>query len=395
MSIFRYYFDIAFPWEYQYERRQPKSGWVTQGIRMSSKRMRHLNSLSKQQNLTEHMKLYIARYKTLYRKVIREAKRRENDHYILQAHNKSKATWRIIHKETGRASPQGQDIILVKNNEEVTNPGRVAETLNSYFCEIPKELLEVGGIQRPIHGNYHLKINQNPNSMFLHPVTENKLKKVAGSLKNKLTAGLDDVPEYVIKQCIDQLTKPLTDIYNASLESGIFPDKLKIAKVIPVHKKGGARDVSNYRPISLLPVFAKLLEKLMYNRLTEFMDRNEILTEEQHGFRTKKSTDMALQSFTKRVQEAIDKKMNPIGIFLDLTKAYDVLSHKVLLSKLDTYGIRGVANKWFKSYLSLRKQCVEINSKQHRTVVTATRDIMNGVPQGSTLGPHIIPAIHK
>ena len=265
MSIFRYYFDIAFPWEYQYERRQPKSGWVTQGIRMSSKRMRHLNSLSKQQNLTEHMKLYIARYKTLYRKVIREAKRRENDHYILQAHNKSKATWRIIHKETGRASPQGQDIILVKNNEEVTNPGRVA----------------------------------------------------------------------------------------------------------------------------------KLLEKLMYNRLTEFMDRNEILTEEQHGFRTKKSTDTALQSFTKRVQEAIDKKMNPIGIFLDLTKAYDVLSHKVLLSKLDTYSIRGVANKWFESYLSLRKQRVEINSKKHRTVVTATRDIMNGVPQGSTLGPHIIPAIHK
>ena len=159
--------------------------------------------------------------------MIREAKRRENDHYILQAHNKSKATWRIIHKETGKAPPQGQDITLVKNNEEVTKPGMVAETFNSYFCEIPKELLEVGGKQRPIHGNYHLKINQNPNSMFLSPVTENELKKVAGSLKNKLTAGLDDVPEYVVKKCIDQLTTPLTDIYNASLESGTFSRQAK------------------------------------------------------------------------------------------------------------------------------------------------------------------------
>ena len=139
----------------------------------------------------------------------------------------------------------------------------VAKIFNSYFCEIPKELLQVGGKQRPTHGNYHLQIKQNPNLMFLCPVTENELKKVEGSLKNKLTAGLDDVPEYVIKQCIDQLTIPLTDIYNASLKSGIFPDKLKIAKVIPVHKKGDARDVSNYRPISLLLVFAKLLEKLM------------------------------------------------------------------------------------------------------------------------------------
>jgi len=91
--------------------------------------------------------------------------------------------------------------------------------------------------------------------MFLHPVRENEVKKVAGYLKNKLTAGLDDVPEYVIKQCIDQLTTPLTDIYNSSLESGIFPDKLKIAKVLPVHKRGAAREFSNYRPILFIHSF--------------------------------------------------------------------------------------------------------------------------------------------
>ena len=102
-----------------------------------------------------------------------------------------------------------------------------------------------------------------------------------------------------MKQCIEQLKVPLANIYNASLESGTFPDKLKIAKVTPIHKKGDLRDVSNYRPISVLPVFSKPLEKLMYNRLTAFIDRNEVLTEAQHGFRTKKSTETALQIFTK------------------------------------------------------------------------------------------------
>ena len=152
-----------------------------------------------------------------------------------------------------------------------------------------------------------------------------------------------------MKQCIEQLKVPLANIYNASLESGNFPDKLKIAKVTPIHKKGDLRDVSNYRPISVLPVFSKLLEKLMYNRLTIFIDRNEVLTEAQHGFVTKKSTETALQIFTKSVQEAIERKLNPTGVFLDLTKVYDVLNHRVLLPKLDSYGIRGVANQWFKS----------------------------------------------
>jgi len=138
--------------------------------------------------------------------------------------------------------------------------------------------------------------------------------------------------------------------------------------VIPIHKKGDVREVSNYRPISVLPVFSNLLEILMYNRLTTFIESNEVLTKAQHGFRTKKSTETALQIFTKSVQEAIERKLNPIGIFIDLTKAYDVLNHRVLLSKLNSYGIRGVANLWFVSYLSRRKQCVEIKEQEARNI---------------------------
>ena len=223
--------------------------------------------------------------------------------------------------------------------------------------------------------------------MFLFPVTESEVEKVATDLKNKLSAGIDDIPDYVVKRCIQVLKKPLANIYNASLESGIFPDQLKVAKVIPLYNKGNKNDISNYRPIAQLSVFSKLLEKLMYNRLMVFIEGNEILTEAQHGLRVKKSTETALQFFVESTQETIEDKMNPVGIFLDLTKAYDVLSHKILLSKLNSYGIRGVANMWFHSYLSNRKQCVEVTSMKEGKYISTSRGLEYGVPQGSILGP--------
>jgi nitric oxide synthase oxygenase domain/subunit len=118
-----------------------------------------------------------------------------------------------------------------------------------------------------------------------------------------------------------------------------------------------------------------------------FIEGNEVLTEAQHGFRMRKYTETAVQIFIQSTQEAIEKKMNPTGIFLDLTKAYDILSHKVLLSKLNSYGIRGMANLWFESYLSHRKQCVEINILKKGIYVSTTKEIEHGVPQGLILGP--------
>ena len=126
---------------------------------------------------------------------------------------------------------------------------------------------------------------------------------------------------------------------------------------------------------------------MVHNRLMAFIEGNGVLSEAQHGFRTTKSTETALQIFIQCTQEAIEEKPNPIGIFLDLTKAYDVLNHKVLLSKLNSYGIRGVANSWFESYLSHRKQCVEINTMKKGIYISTTKEIEHGVPQGSILGP--------
>jgi hypothetical protein len=156
--------------------------------------------------------------------------------------------------------------------------------------------------------------------------------------------------------------------------------------------KGDLGDIQNYRSISLLSVFSKILEKLMYIRLMTFINKNNILNDAQNGFRKGKSTETAVHAFLENTQKAIDKKINLIGIFLDLSKAYDVLDHKILLLTLDAYGVRGLANLWFKSHLCSWKQYVEINhmestSRLSEKFTLALKQTKCGVPQGSVLGP--------
>jgi hypothetical protein len=180
----------------------------------------------------------------------------------------------------------------------------------------------------------------------------------------------------------------LTNIYNTSFETGIFPERLKLAKVKPLYKKGNIHEVQNYRPISILSVFSKILEKLMYNSLTSFIIKNNILTEAQHGFRANKSTETASQSFLESIQDAVDRGQHAIEIFFDLTKAYDVINHDILLGKLNSYGIRGMTNSWLKSYLAHRKQFVEINQingRRQNKYISSSKEMKHRVPQGSVL----------
>jgi hypothetical protein len=199
--------------------------------------------------------------------------------------------------------------------------------------------------------------------MFVAPVTVTEMERVITSLNKNASASCDEIPTLVIKQCMGYIMKPLVHICNASFQHGIFPDEMKIAKIKPLFKNGDKQDMRNYRPISVLSVFSKILEKLIYNRLLYFFKKHYIrlLTEVQHGFRENKSTETASQSFIESVQEALDKQRKAIGIFLDLSKAYDVINHETILDKLDSYGVRGTINNWFKSYLSRRTQVMEIS----------------------------------
>ena len=171
------------------------------------------------------------------------------------------------------------------------------------------------------------------------------------------------------------ISKPLAQIFN-------FPNKLKHAKVIPIHKKGSPTDPSNYRPISLLSVFSKIFENLMYQRLYGFLNNFDIFNPLQFGFRGKHSTNHALISMTEAIRNTVDNGRYGCGVFIDLKKAFDTVNHSILLKKMEHYGIRGVALDWFTSYLSYRKQYISVNGRASDYL-----DICCGVPQGSVLGP--------
>ena len=179
------------------------------------------------------------------------------------------------------------------------------------------------------------------------------------------------------------VAEPLTEIINLSFEEGVYIDQLKIAKVVAIFKEKGCNmDCTNYRPISLLSNINKIIEKLMHERLYSFLEKHSCIYELQFGFRSKHSTGHALTDLTEAIRMAMDESSYAIGVFIDLQKAFDTVDHEILLSKLDHYGIRGISNNWFRSYLTNRQQYVTINGEDSNL-----RIMKFGVPQGSVLGP--------
>ena len=225
--------------------------------------------------------------------------------------------------------------------------------------------------------------NKNPKSLIFKRTCPVEISKIMKCLTEKTSSGWDNIPQKIIKCNPFNILIALSHIFNLSIKEGIFPKKMKLAKVIPIFKEGSKLCVENYRPISLLPVFSKILERLIYTRLSNFLKECNILYEKQFGFRMKHSTSHATSYLSSKLYSTLDKSEKAVCVFMDLSKAFDTLNLKILTQKLSHYGIRGIANKWFTSYLENRSQFVEINS--HRSANTC--DIVHGVPQGSILGP--------
>ena len=179
----------------------------------------------------------------------------------------------------------------------------------------------------------------------------------------------------------DNLKNILFHVYKVSILQGIFPDSLKITKVSPIFKSGDKDNVSNYLPISILPVFSKVLERIMYNRVYNHLDCKPLLYEKQFGFQKNNSTEYAILQLTRDITDSFEKGEFILAVFMDLSKAFDTVDHQILIKRLQYYGIDGTALEWFKSYFSNRKHYISSQDVSENCL-----DIICAVPQGSILG---------
>ncbi len=260
---------------------------------------------------------------------------------------------------TLKQSPTPLTSIIEVGNVKLTDSKLIANVFNNYFSNIGSNI--ANGIPT---------------------VTTTFQDYLISNLNNSKSAGPFIIPTKLLKMLKSILSAPLAHLFNCSFSSGIVPDKLKVARIIPVYKKGPKIHVSNYRPISLLSIFNKILERIMYKRIINFLEKNQTIFHGQYGFWSNNSTSHALLLITNKIQLAIEDGMFAYGIFLDLKKAFDTVNHNILLKKLEHYGIRGLPLQWFSLYLRNRKQFVSIGN-----VVSDQKSITCGVPQGSVLGP--------
>lgn len=174
-------------------------------------------------------------------------------------------------------------------------------------------------------------------------------------MKNS-SPGHDDIHIKIIKHTITLLAPRISELVNDSFQCGIFPDDMKLAKIIPIYKGGNKLLITNYRPISILPTISKIMERVMYDRLILFLEVNRILKDNQFGFRKNYSPQLALIKFINHILQQHDRGNFTVCVFLDLRKAFDTINHDILIKKLEHYGIRNQTLNWFVSYLSGRQQ---------------------------------------
>ena len=318
-------------------------------------------------------------------KKIRKAQREYLRQQIEDSVGNIKKHWKVVKSATNKLNDKTETASAFYYKGTLENDQQKnAENMNEFLAGIGKETNESVGAPKVRAANYLTKHSDRIEQEFVFKdISAAEIVDTCKNIKPKTSYDVDGIQQKIVLSDIEILAPVIAHLVNVSQKSGVFPDKGKTARVIPVYKNKGSKNAfDNYRPISLLPVFSKIIEKLIYDKLFEFLVRYQILFETQYGFRKGRNTTHATLDFIKTIEEAIESNQYAIGVFCDLSKAFDTLNHEILLSKLEHYGIRGTANRWFRSYLTDRKQYVELNSKKSTTLPLPT-----GVPQGSILGP--------
>lgn len=374
--------DKHFPKKQSRNKVASNKGWITQAIKDTCSWKRTLSRLSKSSH-TPEIKVLLTRISKNLKMDIRRAKKQFHSQQIQRANNKSGATWRLVNHLTGKQNTGVSAISLMDSENLVTDQNEVATKFNNFFvtvgCKAIQTQSDVGASMTKLRSMVPNKLE----TLDLLEITNTDIINVVKAFKPKRSSGWDEIPMFLIKKCIWWIVAPLSHIFSFSCYTGVFPEKLKWAIIKPLYKKGDKKCVSNYRPISLLPSFSKILEKIVLNRIIDHATTHAILGVNQHGFRAGFSTMTAIHQVTEKITKALENKQKIALIMCDLSKAFDTVDHEILLSKLDHYGISGVAGSWMRSFLTGRKQRVHLNEQG----VSPWETIDRGVPQGSILSP--------
>ena len=326
-------------------------------------------------------------YNKLLKKSIKNAKSKFHSEKFDACKGNMKKTWTLINKIRGKNRKEIKPIFKI-DNERITNRRLIANKFNEYFVSVAEKMnlsaaqntecdTDSDGSNIPSFTDFMGESQLG--SIFMHDCTDEEIKTIIKELDSSKAS---DIPIKLVKRSSHVISPILKQYYNIFISKGQFPDIFKIGKITPIFKKGDEENFENYRPVSTLPLFGKIFEKVIYSRLYSYLISKRILHPNQFGFRKSHSTSHALNYSISEIQKSLNDNKHVVGIYIDLSKAFDTIDHAKLLSKLSRYGIRGNAHALLSSYLSNRTQYTEVLDECSEKLF-----IKYGVPQGSVLGP--------
>ena len=369
-------------------RREP---WLTAQLKRCIDKSKRLYRASIRKKSTQCEVNIYANYKKTLRSAIRAAKRLYHNNKCVEYQNNSKKLWQVINDIIGKNRDKSTtlDYLTIDGIKEY-GAKKIANSLAKHFSNVGQQYANKIPSPNKSVEVYLQALQRNHDSLFLHPCNKTEVSKLIQNLPNKNSHGYDNLSNIMLKWIADELLTPLCIIINQSLETGCFPAGMKLADVVPLFKSKDRYVESNYRPISLLSTMSKILEKVVYNRVYNFLNQTGQISDKQYGFRAKHSCEHVVGQLIGSILKNLENKKTTVAVLLDLSKAFDTIKHDIMLKKLELYGIRGTPLLWFQSYLAERRLRVKCRTTcSNEETYSDTYSIEYGTPQGSCLGPLI------
>jgi len=349
-------------------------GWFSDEIKHAIKMrdwLKKHNKIDEYKKQRNHVTFLIRKYKQqFYNNSVRE-------------NVSTKHIWKTINSLAHPNPPLTLPLTLDVNNTTIDSIPEILDTFNTHFTNI-SDLITKTKFEPCHYEKFKTYLNDKLKTHVFEiaPITVFEVRKIIDSLKNNKAPGLDNIGPDILKHCGDSIVDPITSIINKSIQSGIFPDRLKNAYILPVHKESDKNDLNNYRPISILPTISKIIERHISNQMKSFFEKHQLLHTFQSGFRQNHSCQSSLIRLIDSWLQNIDSGQIVGSVYLDLKKAFDLVDHDILLNKMSMYHFSESVLTLMQSYLSNRQQCVKVGTQK-----SSFKTIKAGVPQGSILGP--------